>query len=139
MSDTQQANQPAPKMLSERSFGLIFAAIFLVIAAFPLMFGGGLRQWAAMVAGAFAVPAIVFPAVLKPLNIAWVHFGQLMHKIINPILMGLVFFVAVLPTGLILKLLGKDPMRRKLDPSAKSYWLERDANSVTKDSFDNQF
>lgn len=140
MQDSQN-NQP--KMLSERAFGLIFATIFFVVALFPVFFNGwnfnGTRTWALIVSGVFALPALIFPVVLKPLNIAWMHFGQFMHKIINPVLMGLVFFVAVLPTGLILKLLGKDPMRRKFDPQAETYWLEREEGSLTKDSFDNQF
>ncbi len=128
-----------PKPLDNRVFGLIFSGIFCVIALFPMLFGGEYRQWALIVAGAWALPALVFPAVLAPLNRLWAQFGQLMHKVINPILMGLIFFLTVLPTAVILKLLGKDPMRRKFDSSASSYWIERDQDSMTKDSFDNQF
>ncbi|GAA6140057.1 hypothetical protein NBRC116583_38040 [Arenicella sp. 4NH20-0111] len=131
--------QPTPNMLSERSFGLIFAAIFLCIALFPLIFGEPLRQWAMILMGAFGLPALIFPKALRPLNIAWVHFGQFMHRIVNPILMGLIFFVAVLPTGLMLKLFGKDPMRRKMDPNATTYWIPRENEDLTRDSFDNQF
>jgi len=128
-----------PKMLGERSFGLIFSVIFMVIASYPWLFGGAIRQWALIVAACFAVPALLFPIVLRPLNVAWLHFGQFMHKIINPILMGLVFFIAVVPTGLILKVLGKDPMRRKLNPNCSSYWIEREQGTIPKDSFKNQF
>lgn len=130
---------PAPKMLSERHFGLIFATIFFVIAFSPLLFGGLPRRWALIAMGIFAVPAVLFPVVLRPLNIAWMHFGQIMHKIINPILMGVIFFIAVLPTGLILKLLGKDPMRRKMDESASTYWITRKSENLRKESFDDQF
>ncbi|MFT6100966.1 MAG: hypothetical protein ACJAYF_003527 [Arenicella sp.] len=62
-----------------------------------------------------------------------------MHSVINPILMGFIFFLTVLPTGLILGLLGKDPMRRKFDTQAASYWILREDKSVTKESVDNQF
>lgn len=127
-----------PKMLENRTFGLIFAAIFAVIALFPLINGGDIRQWAGIISLAFASVAIVFPALLLPLNKLWVKFGLFMHKIVNPILMGLIFFVAVFPTGIILKLLGKDPMRRKLDQAVDSYWIERN-EPLGKESFDNQF
>ena len=144
MTDNQnsqgpQAKHEAPKQLSNRAFGLIFAGIFIVIAAFPLISGGGFRQWALITSAVFALPALILPVILTPLNNLWVKFGLMMHTIINPILMGLVFFIAVLPTGLIMKLLGKDPMHRKFDASKDSYWIERDQDSLPKDSFTNQF
>ena len=126
------------KQLSNRTFGLIFAGIFAVISLLPLAFGSELRLWAAYVVGAFAIPALLFPTVLAPLNRGWAKFGQFMHKIINPILMGLIFFLTVLPTGLLMRLFGKDPMHRKLDSDLDSYWIARE-DSLTKESFDNQF
>lgn len=129
----------APKALNNRPFGLIFAGIFVVIAAWPILFGGDFREWAGVIATAFAAAALIFPMALGPLNRAWAMFGQVMHKITNPLLMGLVFFVTVVPTGLILKLLGKDPLKRKLDHNTHSYWIKRDAHEITKESFDNQF
>ena len=128
----------AVKPLSNRSFGLIFAAIFALIGLFPLAFGSELRLWALSIALAFAAVAILLPALLAPLNRAWAKFGLFMHKIVNPILMGLIFFLTILPTGLIMRLLGKDPMHRKLDPQAESYWINRN-ESVGNEFFDNQF
>ena len=130
--------EQAPKQLSNRTFGLIFAAIFLLIALWPLINGASPRTWALIIVALFALPALLFPRVLTPLNAAWAKFGLFMHKIVNPILMGLIFFLTVLPTGLMLKLFGKDPMRRKLDVNATTYWQQRD-DKVTKESFDNQF
>ena len=130
--------EQAPKQLSNRAFGLIFAAIFLVIALWPLINGASPRTWALIITALFALPALLYPSVLTPLNAAWVKFGLFMHKIVNPILMGLIFFLTVLPTGLMLKLFGKDPMRRKLDANATTYWQQRD-DKVSKESFDNQF
>ena len=134
--NTEQ-NQPKP--LDNRVFGLIFSGIFCVIALFPMLFGDDYRQWAVLVAAAWAVPALLFPAILAPLNRLWAQFGQVMHHIINPLLMALIFFLTVLPTALMLKLFGKDPMRRKFDASADSYWILREQDSLTKESFDNQF
>ena len=133
------APQDAPKQLSNRSFGLIFAVIFSGIALWPMLFGGDVRQWAAIAAGLFAVPALLIPKVLQPLNNLWVKFGFLMHSIINPILMGLIFFIAVLPTGLLVKLLAKDPMRRRYEPDSASYWIERADGRFDKERFKNQF
>ena len=130
--------EQAPKQLSNRAFGLIFAVIFLVIALWPLINGASPRTWALIIVALFTLPAILYPSVLTPLNAAWVKFGLFIHKIVNPILIGLIFFLTVLPTGLMLKLFGKDPMRRKLDANATTYWQQRD-DKVTKESFDNQF
>lgn len=127
------------KTLTNRTFGLIFAGIFLVFTLFPLIKGNAINQWTGYLSAAFAVLAILVPIALTPFNKLFQLFGQVMHKITNPLIMGLVFFLTVLPTGLILKILGKDPMRRKLDPSAESYWIKREAGSITKESFDNQF
>jgi len=132
-------DKKAPKPLANRPFGLIFAAIFLLIALFPLLKGQAINLWATYIFAAFAVSALILPRVLTPLNWLFQKFGQVMHKITNPILMGLVFFITVLPTGLILRLLGKDPMNRKLDPMAASYWIEREDGKLSKESFDNQF
>ena len=104
-----------------------------------MLFGGDVRQWAAIAAGLFAVPALLIPKVLQPLNNLWVKFGFLMHSIINPILMGLIFFIAVLPTGLLVKLLAKDPMRRRYEPDSASYWIERADGRFDKERFKNQF
>jgi len=131
-------SKPEVKMLPNRTFGLIFAGIFAVISLYPVLFGNDFRVWSTIVALVFFLLAIFIPAALSPFNKLWVRFGLLMHSIINPILMGLVFFVTVLPTGIILKLLGKDPMNRKFDADTKSYWIQRD-EKISKESFDNQF
>lgn len=127
------------KPLANRTFGLIFAIIFFVIACLPIISGGQIRFWALFVAIAFCVTSLLFPKTLTPLNLLWAKFGLLMHKIVNPILMGLIFFIAVLPTGIIIRLLGKDPMHRKFDSDSASYWIQRAPESLPKDSFDNQF
>jgi len=111
---------------SERSFGLVFAAVFALVALWPLTDGSGPRWWALAVALGFAVAGFLAPAVLRPLNILWFSFGLLLGRILGPVVMGVIFFVAVTPTALIFRLLGKDPLRLQADESAKSYWIERD-------------
>ena len=139
MNAENSPKSAAVKPLANRTFGLIFAAIFTLIALLPILFGGDLRQWAALLAVAFFIAALLFPKMLAPLNSLWAKFGLLMHKIVNPILMGLIFFVAVLPTGIIMRLLGKDSMQRKFNADATSYWIDRESGSLSKDSYDNQF
>jgi predicted membrane metal-binding protein len=111
---------------SERSFGLVFAGVFSVIALWPLIHGSNPRWWALAIAAIFAIAAFLAPSVLKPLNLLWFKFGLLLGRIVGPVVMGAIFFVAVTPTALVFKLLGKDPLRLKADPAAKSYWIAHD-------------
>lgn len=110
---------------SNRSFGLVFAVAFAVIALWPLLHGGELRVWAAIVGAAFLVVALVIPAILAPLNRVWFRFGLLLGHIVSPIVMALVFVLAVIPTGLILKLLRKDVLKLALEPDRETYWEPR--------------
>jgi hypothetical protein len=115
------------KMGSERGFGLVFFCFFLIVSAFPMLSGEPPRLWALAVALIFVALAFARPAVLSPLNKLWFRFGLLLGRIVAPIIMLLVFFLTVLPTGLIMRLLGKDLLNRKIDRSAPSYWVKRDA------------
>jgi hypothetical protein len=98
-----------------------------------------MRQWSLIAAGVFAGLALLIPAVLAPANRVWMKFGELLHHIVSPVALGVVFYVAVLPTGLILRLLGKDPLRLRFDPSATSYWIKRDPSGPAAESLNNQF
>ena len=114
------------KMGSERGFGLVFFCFFLIVATLPLLSGETPRLWALAVAFIFVVLALVRPVVLSPLNKLWFQFGLLLGKIVSPIVMSLVFFLTVLPTGIIMRLLGKDLLNRKIDRSATTYWVKRE-------------
>jgi len=127
------------KVGSEKSFGLVFAALFALIAVWPLKDGGELRLWAIAVAAAFAVAALAAPRVLRPLNLLWFKFGMLLHHIVTPLVMGLLFFLTVTPVGLLMRATGKDPMRLKRDPAAASYWIDRTPPGPAPDSMKNQF
>jgi hypothetical protein len=125
------------KVGSERSFGLVFAAVFCVIGLWPLMGGHPVRIWSLAIAAVFLALAFARPAVLRPLNLLWFRFGLLLGRIVSPIVMALIFYVAVVPTGLIMKLLGKDILRLRFDPHAKTYWIVRENEPET--SMKNQF
>lgn len=111
---------------SDRSFGLVFTVVFSLIALWPLFGGGPVRLWALALAAAFLLAALAWPKVLAPLNRLWFRFGLLLHRIVSPIAMGIIFFGAIMPMGLAMRALGKRPLRLDLDPSAKSYWIPRE-------------
>ena len=124
---------------SERSFGLVFAGVFLIIALFPVFFGGSLRIWAVAIAAVFLVLAFAAPHLLRPLNLLWFKFGLLLGKIISPIVMGLIFGLTVIPIGLIRRLRHRDPLNQQLDPEAPSYWIDIRAEQGPPSSMRRQF
>ena len=125
---------------SDRSFGLVFTVVFLLIGVWPWLFGEtGVRIWAMTVCGALLVVSIVLPRILAPANRAWARFGLLLHKVVNPLVMGLIFYLTVTPTGLIMRGLGKNPLKLKREPEADSYWILRDPPGPQPKSMIDQF
>ena len=124
---------------SDRSFGIVFAIVFAIIGLFPVVFGGTIRAWAIVVAIAFLALAIARPATLAPLNYLWTKFGLLLHRVVNPIVLGIMFFGVITPIGLLMRLFGKDPLRLKHNASAASYWIERDPPGPAPESLKDQF
>lgn len=127
------------KQGSDKSFGLVFAAVFALIGLWPLFKGGELRLWALVLGALFLAVSFLRPSLLKPLNRVWFLFGLLLHKIVSPLIMGLLFFLTVTPTGLIMRALGKDPLRLKRDPNATSYWIVRDPPGPDAGGMSRQF
>ncbi|EME70505.1 hypothetical protein H261_07743 [Paramagnetospirillum caucaseum] len=127
------------EMGSDRSFGLVFAVVFAIVALFPLKDGGGPRLWAGAIAAAFLVVAFVYPQALKPLNRLWFLVGVALHHVVTPLVMGLLFFLTVTPTALIMRALGKDPLRLARDDKAASYWINRTPPGPAPDSMRRQF
>ena len=110
---------------SEKSFGIVFSIVFLIFALYPLINSEGVRIWALIVSTIFFLIVFVAPKVLVLPNKLWFKFGLLLGSIVAPIVMSLVYFVTVVPTGLIMRILGRDLLTQKLDKNAKSYWIER--------------
>jgi len=124
---------------SERSFGLTMAAALAFIGIAPSLRGAALRVWALGLAVAFLLCALAAPRLLAPLNRLWHRLGLAMHAVLNPIVMALIFYGAILPTGLVLRLLDKDPLRLKWEPGAKSYWVVREPSGPGPGSMSKQF
>lgn len=133
------ARSETVKGSSDRGFGYVFAAVFAIVALWPLTGEGSVRLWSLAIAGAFLAAALVRPSLLAPLNRVWTRFGLLLHKIVNPLVMGLVFYTAVMPTALVMRALGKDPLRRKLDRAAPSYWILREPPGPAPETIKHQF
>ena len=124
---------------SNRSFGMVMAAAFALLTLISVWHVGRAWPWTGALAAFFFVFACLCPAALRPLNWMWLKFGLLLHMVVNPIVMALVFFGAVLPTGIIMRALGKEPLRLKRQPDANSYWIERRPPGPTPESMKDQF
>ena len=136
MNMVEHNSQMASNQSSEKSFGIVFSIVFLIVALYPLSNSEDIRLWAIIVSAVFLLLAFVVPNVLSLANKLWFKFGILLGSIIAPIVMALVYFLTVLPTGLIMRLLGKDLLKQKLDKSSESYWIER---TESMGSMKNQF
>jgi hypothetical protein len=124
---------------SDRSFGLVIAAVLLLVALGPLRHGHTPRWWALAVAAVFALVAMAKPALLARLNRLWMKLGILLGKVVSPIALGILFYGVLTPMAVAIRLTGKDPLRLKLDPGADSYWIPRKPPGPSPDSMTNQF
>lgn len=127
------------RVSSPRNFGLWFTVIFAVVALLPLRTGQPVRTWALAVAGVFLVAALAAPALLQPLNLAWAQVGLAIGKVMNPIVLGVIFFGVITPMAWLLRKAGKDLLHTKLQPEAKSYWIERNPPGPLPETMTNQF
>lgn len=119
--------------------GLVFAAVFVFIGLYPLSFGRGVHAWALVTAAAFALLAVLVPSLLAPLNRVWTGLGMLLHLIASPIALAVMFFLLITPMGMVMRWLGKDPLRLRLQPQASSYWIAREPPGPRPDTFTDQF
>lgn len=124
---------------SDRSFGFVFAALFAVIGFGPLVRGHDIRWWSVALAVVFLAIAAVRPSLLKPLNRLWLAFGLLLHRPVNLIVMGLLFYAVITPMAVLMRLLGKDLLRLAPTPGVASYWIARTPPGPAPDSMSRQF
>jgi hypothetical protein len=124
------------KSESEKNFGIVFATVFLLIGLYPLMDAEGVRLWAVGMALVFATLAYLAPKTLSLPNKLWNKLGMLLNIVAAPVVMTLVFFTTVVPIGLIMRLIGKDLLRLKLDKNVESYFIGRNQSVESmKDQF----
>jgi hypothetical protein len=127
------------RMGADRSFGITFAVVFALIALFPLLHGGGIRLWALAGTLVFGGLALVRPALLRPLNRIWFRFGLMLHKIVNPVVLGVMFFLVITPVAALVRLFGGKLMPLDFDKNAESYWQRRSPPGPAPETIRNQF
>ena len=128
-------NHQSIQMGSNRSFGIVFFIFFLIIALWPLLNNDEIRLWSLIISLIFLVLGILNSKLLSPLNKLWMRFGLLLGRIVSPIIMGIIYFFVVTPTGLIMKIFRKDLLSLKKNDD-KSYWIEKnDEKSNMKNQF----
>jgi hypothetical protein len=129
-----EAAQPG----SDRTFGLVMAGASALLSLVNGWHLGRVWPWTLAAAVLFLIAALLWPSSLRPLNRLWMKLGLLLHRIVNPIVMGLLFYGTIWPTGLVMRMRGRDLLRLKRDPSAASYWIARvpgPAPETMKDQF----
>ena len=123
------------KIGSNKSFGIVFFIVFLIIALYPMLKGQDLRLWSLIISFIFLILGMINSSILTPLNKIWFKFGILLGNIISPIVMAIVFFGVVLPTGIVMKILRKDLIGLKKN-NKNTYWIEKKSQMT---SMKNQF
>ena len=123
------------KKTSEKNFGILFFVVFLLISLWPLLNGNSLRIWSIFISITFLIIAFLKPDYLKPLNIIWIKIGEVLGKIVAPIVMAFIFFFILTPLSLLIRMFGKDLLKLKYSKDI-SYWIKREKNI---NSMDKQF
>lgn len=111
-----------------RKYGLVMASALAVLSAISLLRGSGVWKYTGSGGLLFIVTALLVPGILAPVEKVWMKFAEMLGFVMTRLLLTLVFILAVIPTGLIMRLLGKDPLRRKFEPGSSSYWITVDEN-----------
>ena len=129
------------KAPTERSFGITFAVVFALLAAFTYWHRGATMVFytVIIVSLVFTVVTLVATRLLRPLNLIWLKFGLLLHRVVNPVIMGLLFFVVFTPMGVAMRSIGVDLLRLKRKPGTDTYWISRRGEAIQDSSMKNQF
>ena len=123
------------KISSNRSFGIVFFALFLLIALYPLTYSGEIRIWSTIISLIFLILGLVNSKILTPLNKLWFKFGIFLGKIVSPLVMGVIFFLVVTPIAFMMRLLNKDLLNLKFN-NENTYWIKK---TGPKSKMKNQF
>lgn len=124
---------------SDRSFGFVIAGALIVVSFISWWHSHTAWHWTLPIAGVFCALALFYPRALRLPNFLWFRFGLMLHAVINPLVMGLLFFGAVTPTALVMRLRGKDLLRLRHDPQSASYWIERHPPGPAPETLKDQF
>ena len=123
------------KTSSNRSFGIVFFVVFVIISLYPIINNESIRLWSLIISLIFLILGIINSSLLSPLNKLWFKFGIFLGKIISPIIMGIIFFIVVTPIAILMKVFNKDLLNLKFN-NDKTYWIEK---TGPKSKMKNQF
>ena len=123
------------KIGSNRSFGVVFFVVFLLIGLWPILKGNEIRIWSIVISLIFLILGILNSKILTPFNKVWFRFGIFLGKIVSPLVMGLIFFAVVTPIGILMRFLNKDLLNLKFNKNS-TYWIEKNG---PKSKMKNQF
>ena len=132
-------DEPVPAAGSNRGFGVFFAFVFAVIGLLPLLEQQPPRWWTLAGAGGLLLVATYRAELLAPFNRAWFRLGVVLQRVVNPLVLGLLFYFVVTPTGVLMRFVGRDLLGLRRDPDAESYWIHRDPAAPPQGSMKNQF
>ena len=124
---------------SNYSFGMLFVAVFALVGSYVWWRGGSLHPWWFGLSASTLLVTLVAPGLLAPLNRAWMRLASILNTIVSPIVLGIMFFGVFAPIGIVMRLAGRDAMRRRLDLRARTYWQERDPPGPDPSGLPNQF
>ena len=118
------------KISSNKSFGILFFIVFLLIAIWPIINSGSIRVWAIIISLIFLILGVINSKILTPLKKGWIKLGEILGKVIAPVVMGFIYFIIITPIGILMRVLGKDLLNIKYNKN-KSYWIKRTKNVDT--------
>ena len=124
---------------SDRAFGVVFGVFWALVGLLPLLSSRPVRWWALVISLICVVSALAIPRALHPLNLIWAKLAELLHRIVSPLAMALVYFLAFTTMGLLLKAMGKDLLRLRQRPDNDTYWIRREPPGPAPDTMSNQF
>jgi hypothetical protein len=127
------------KVASNRSFGLLLCAILLMVTLTGYLTRGQISLWWGALTAIFLTASLLTPRVLAPVKRLWLKLGAVIYVVVGPIALGLIYIIVMVPVGILIRLLGKDPLSLKHDPSTPSYWITRDIGSPAPKSLRDQF
>jgi hypothetical protein len=124
---------------SNRSFGTLFVTVFAIIGGLSWWNDGTWYPYWIALSALTGTVTLLAPAWLTPLNRAWMKLAEILNRIVSPIVLGVIFFVVMLPFGLVMRIAGRDPLRRRYEPAARSYWIPREPPGPPPESLKDQF
>ncbi len=132
-------HEQAPPLPSDRSFGLLFVAVFALLSVWAWWAGAAWAMWPAALGALTLLVTLVRPALLNPLNRQWMRLAELLNRVVSPVVLGLIYFGMFTPVAWGMRLRGRDALRRRFEPDAATYWIERDPPGPDPKSLPNQY